>query len=118
VNDQLHAARVVEEALGDDARLRGHAAQRVDARDDVVAQQLGAAAVERARRISAARVLAARRGAAISSRSAATSADSSRVRAGPSPSQNGIVGGAPAASSTRTRPARRGGCATTSCRAG
>ena len=45
------------------------------------------------------------RRAATAARSAETAADSSRVRAGASPSQNGMVGGAPAASSTRTRPA-------------
>jgi hypothetical protein len=39
-----------------------------------------------------------------SSRSVATSAESSRVRAGPSPSQKGMVGAAPPASSTRTLP--------------
>jgi hypothetical protein len=39
------------------------------------------------------------------SRSRDTACDSSAVRAGASPSQNGIVGAAPFASSTRTRPA-------------
>ncbi len=43
--------------------------------------------------------------ASTSSRSADTAADSSALRAGASPSQNGIVGGCPRASSTRTRPA-------------
>ena len=37
-------------------------------------------------------------------RSADTSSDSSAVRAGASPSQNGIVGGVPSASTTRTTP--------------
>jgi hypothetical protein len=41
---------------------------------------------------------------ATAARTADTSADSSGVRAGPSPSQNGIVEGAPPASSTRTFP--------------
>ena len=38
------------------------------------------------------------------SRNVDTSADSSAVRASPSPFQNGIVGACPCASSTRTRP--------------
>ena len=38
----------------------------------------------------------------MSRRSRPTSCDSSRVRPGASPSQNGIVGGAPWASTTRT----------------
>jgi hypothetical protein len=40
----------------------------------------------------------------VCSRTAATSADNSAVRAGASPRQNGIVGGAPCACSTRTVP--------------
>ena len=57
----------------------------------------------------------ARRAARRSPRAAPpTSADSSRVRAGPSPSQNGIVGGAPArVLDAHLARSRRGGCATT-----
>ena len=44
------------------------------------------------------------RNAATPARRSDTSADSSAVRAGASPSQNGTVGGAPLASTTRTVP--------------
>jgi hypothetical protein len=105
VQDELHAARLVEEAFGDDRRLRGHGAQGGDRRRHVGDELLCAAAVDRAlgdnpvhrRRTSGRRD-------ATSCRSADTASDSSRVRAGASPSQNGTDGGAPCASTTRTRP--------------
>ncbi len=53
----------------------------------------------------AARVATSCTRAATSARSRDTTRDSSNVRAGDSPSQNGIVGGVWPASSTRTRPA-------------
>ena len=43
--------------------------------------------------------------ASMSARSRDTDSESSSVRAGASPSQNGMLGGWPLASSTRTRPA-------------
>ena len=110
VDDELHAARLVEEALGDDACLRRHGAERgARRRRRSRAASSAPAPVERARRpssqrdgSSSGRVEPRRR----SPRAAPpTSADSSRVRAGPSPSQNGMVGAAPSASSTRTLPA-------------
>ncbi len=63
VNHELHAAALVEEPLGDDARLRGHGPERGAPREDVVAHELGAAAIER-RSVHERgdRILAARRG--------------------------------------------------------
>ena len=80
VEDELHAARLVEEALGDDRVLRGHRAERRAApprRSRARARAPGR--VERARARRARRPSPptasprARRGAAISSRSAPTS---------------------------------------------
>ncbi len=105
VDDQLHAAGLVEEALGDHARSAS-ARRRAPAR-----LRPRTAAPGRRRR---ARACSRRRGARARARPAAptapgaaraTSRDSSAVRASPSPFQNGTVGGRPAASSTRTTPA-------------
>ena len=52
VDDQLHAAGFVEEALGDDGRVRGHRAQRGRAGLHVGDGLLGAALVERRIRAS------------------------------------------------------------------
>ena len=120
VHDELHAARLVEEALGDDggvasasaaerrravAHVRRRAAPRASGGEPALAHEPGE-----------------RRGAlcaATASRSRATAADSSRVRAGASPSQNGIVGGAPCGVLDAHAPrSRRAGSATSGCRAG
>ena len=97
----------VEEALGDDRVERRHGAERRQR----AARRSGRSARRRRRRraprssASAPRRRARGARTATSRRRSATAADSSGVRAGASPSQNGIVGGAPAASTTRTRPA-------------
>ena len=107
VQDQLHAAALVEEALGDDGVERRHGAERGQRVAQVGDDLLGAAAIDvRLVHQPAHRRLGLRsRRAATSRRRSATAADSSGVRAGASPSQNGMVGGAPWASTTRTRPA-------------
>ena len=114
VDDQLHAAAFVEEALGDDQVLRGHRAQHGAARQRVIDGLLGAGFVEAA--------LALEPG----DRRAAACGDSRRCRQieladllaqlgqllrkarrcapGASPRQKGTLGGAPCASSTSTRP--------------
>ena len=103
VDDELHAAGFVEEALGDDACVGGQRAERGAARlhvlDGLFARRGG-----RGRTPSLQQFRRATSGTAISSRSRETSRDSSAVRPGASPRQNGIEGGAPWASSTRTRP--------------
>ena len=120
VDDQLHAARLVEEALGDDARLRRHAAQRRRAGDDVVAQQLGAAPVERARdHQRRRRILAARRRRARSPRAAPRPPPTARACApAPRPARTGSWAARPPRPRRAPGRARRGGCATTCCRAG
>ena len=46
MDDELHAAAFIEEALGDDRLLRGHLAQHRAAGDDVLDQLLGAGVIE------------------------------------------------------------------------
>ena len=108
-SDELHAAGVVEEALQHQVLLGGHDAQHGAANRQVVHDHGRGVGVDARCRRSAS---AARRpglrppggrrrgGAALE-----TSADSSAVRAGASPRQNGTVGGVSPASRTRTTPA-------------
>ena len=109
VHDELHAAALVEEALHDDPPLARQRAERDERRLEVGDDLRGA---RRRRAPRAPRPRRAPRAAppatswrATSSRSAETSCESSGLRAGASPSQNGTVGGAPCASRTRTTPA-------------
>ena len=117
MNHQLHAAAFVEEALGDDRRLRGHGVQQRAPRRDVLDRLLGARVVQPALALSqltASRTFASSRAigcaivsgmnALILSRSSPTWAESSSDRPGASPRQNGMFGGAPCASSTSTLP--------------
>ncbi len=99
VDHQLHAAGFVEEALGDDAAGGGHGAEGGVAGLHIGEAWRAAASAERRNRAGRSPVRA------ISSRSCETSSESSRVRPGASPRQKGMVGAAPWASSTRTRPA-------------
>src|SRR5262249_12555174 len=98
VDHELLAARLVEEALGDARRLRRHGAERGPSLDDV-GHEL------RSRLAPRSQSIAAPGSAATSSRKRPTATESSRVRDGASPIQNGIVGGDAPASSTRMRPA-------------
>ena len=109
VDHQLHAAGLVEEALEHDGVLRGQAAERGVRRGEIFDQLRGRRLVDaawlgrasagaircRIGRRSRARDLAPQRD---------TARESSSLRPGASPSQNGIVGGWPCASSTRTMP--------------
>ena len=109
MDDELHAAGLVEEALEHDRVLRRQAAQRGMRRGEIFDQLLGrglgdAEVVHQpAQRVF---VRSGRRaGAPRSPRAAATPRrDSSSLRPGASPSQNGMVGAMPCASSTRTTP--------------
>ena len=87
--------------------MRRQRAERRRARAHVEHSLLRAAPVEPALAASATRCRRhrRRRRSRISARSSDTALDSSNVRPGASPRQNGIVGAAPCASSTRTRPA-------------
>ena len=109
MNDELHAARFIEEPLEDDRVLRRQAAKGGGARGEVVDKLIGRGRRRRRphRRASAARVVPDRSElsrAAISARRRETAADSASVRPGASPSQKGMFGGWPLASSTRTVP--------------
>ena len=108
VHDHLHAAGVVEEALEHDVLLRRHDAQRAALRGNVADELRCARGIDARTRPSPTSPYAiapSRRGAAtMSLRRRLTSSDSSHVRAGASPSQNGRLGGRPCASSTRTTP--------------
>ena len=113
VNDELHAAAFVEEALGDDRLLRRHGAQHGAALQDVFDRLLGAGIVQAALVLEPTHGRAATFGlcgvmptAGVSPsrsltcwRKLATCCDSSAVRAGASPRQKGTLGGAPCASS-------------------
>ena len=108
VHHELHAAGLVEEALGEQllaasARSRPPAsARRRSARAASRPTRRARTRARATRRPRPGRVARAR--APTSARSSETSRESSSVRAGASPSQNGIVGGAPCASVTRTTP--------------
>jgi hypothetical protein len=90
VQHKLHAARLVEEALEDERVLRRQGAERGVRRRQVVGEMT--ASMPAASRV------------AICPRSSDTATESSSDRPGASPSQNGMVGGWPRASSTRTVP--------------
>ena len=113
VQHQLHAAAFVEESFGDDGVDARQRSERGGAGAHVKNGLLCTAPVEtalvdeeidgRIRLRLAKRIpIPFRR---IFARSSDTAVDSSHVRPGASPRQNGIVGAAPFASSTRTRPA-------------
>ena len=108
MDDQLHAARLVEEALEHERVLGRKTAERRVRRGQVVDQLSGGSSSSPASSISQRSVLppagSAARRAAISARRRDTDNDSSSLRPGASPSQNGMVGGMPRASSTRTVP--------------
>ena len=120
---ELHAAGLVEEPLEHELLLRGHRAEhrarrpRGSRRPSSPASASMPAVVDEPR---AGAVGVAGGEELVDARRAArdTSADSSAVRAGASPIQNGMVGGASPASRTRTTPASTGGSATSACRAG
>ena len=110
VDHQLHAAGLVEEAFEHDRVLRRQAAERRMAGAQVLDELLGRRLGRRPPRRRASRstrfpVGSSVRRSADRGRAAATrTAESSSLRPGASPSQNGMVGGAPSASSTRTVP--------------
>ena len=108
VDDQLHAAGFVEKAL-EDQRLSGGEDAKRPVRRVQILDNCSAAALSsprsfsiQLRAASAGRSLSRRR--SISARKRETDSESSSLRPGASPSQNGMVGGAPCASSTRTMP--------------
>ena len=109
MDDELHAARFVEEAFHDDRVLGRQAAEGRRAGGEIVDELLGGRRADadvldepapdrRSGRIG--RQAAPR----LRARSRDTEAESSSVRPGASPSQNGMFGGWPLASSTRTAP--------------
>ena len=119
VQHQLHAARFVEESLEDEDLLcRQHAERAPRVRkvgdglfrgDTVEAGLRRRVHVATLRSSSRFRHGSAERrhplaAGSISARRSLTARDSSSLRAGASPSQNGIFGGAPLASATRTVP--------------
>ena len=124
VQDELLPAALVEEALRNNRRLRRHRAEHGAPRDDVATSCRAADCIDAALAPSATRAHPqaappARRDArprssplgvsrlvrrSISSRSSLTPSQSTAVRCGASPSQNGMLGGAPCASSTSTLP--------------
>ena len=102
VNDELHAAGFIEESFGDDGVLLGTAPSARCAGADVGGGLLRVRGGRASIRPSA---LPPRRQMRRCLRAGAKlRRDSSRVRPGASPRQNGIDGAAPWASSTRTRP--------------
>ena len=105
VQDQLHPAAFIEESFGDDRAFRRNDAENRLAGAHVRHRLLRAGAIERAFVARATRARRASSRSSIALRTAQTSRESSIVRPSPSPFQNGIDGGAPCASSTRTTPA-------------
>ena len=108
MDDELHAAGFVEEALEHDRVLGRQAAERRvrSARYSASCSAAGRATPRVAFEPinDPLDVGAARSRAATSARSRETESDNSSLRPGASPSQKGIVGAMPCASSTRTRP--------------
>ena len=109
VHDELHAAGLVEEALEHEVLLRGHRAEHRAADREVVDDHRRPASASMPARLDQprARAVGIAGGEERVDRARAasdTSADSSAVRAGASPIQNGTVGGASPASRTRTTP--------------
>ena len=109
VQHQLHAAGFVEEPLEHERLLRRDDAERAAALGEVRTRP-GRRRPARGRSPPSSSRSCRRRTAGSSSRRSTsarrslTARDSSSLRAGASPSQNGIVGGAPFASATRTLP--------------
>jgi hypothetical protein len=109
VQHQLHPTRLVEEALEHERLLRRNgvegAAAVVEIREHLLRRLRGHAGVvgQPATSSELAPPRLSRRSPTICRRSL-TARDSSLLRAGASPSQNGIDGGAPFASATRTTP--------------
>ena len=108
MDDQLHAADFVEETL-DDERLLGRqhaqcgmAAARYSTNCSAAGSAIPTSSISQRRMRSPSGSPANR--AAISAASRDTDCDSSSVRPGASPSQNGMLGVMPCASSTRTVP--------------
>ena len=120
MDDELHAAGFVEEALGDDGRLRRQRAQRMRAPATTYATACSAPrSIQRRTRRTRNCIGAIGHGARSLRAAAQTSRDSSRVRPGASPLQNGIDG----ARAVRILHAhasrlRRAGCARKWCPAG
>ena len=108
VDDKLHAARLVEEALEHDGVLRGQSAQRRERGGEMIAQLSAAGAPTPISREARAKRLRRRDRIAGSLRFRVrrreTERESMSVRPGASPSQKGMLGGWPWASSTRTVP--------------
>src|SRR5579864_994499 len=118
MHNQLHAAAFIKEALGDDGISRGDSAQHGASGHNVFNGLLRAGIVQSALAFEPLhgiqnfrRLLVDEAGNGVGSEIAdllphsAICRESSSVRPGASPSQNGIEGGAPCASSTRMRPA-------------
>ena len=106
VDDEVGVAHVVEEALEHDGVERRQRAERRLAGGEVLRELLGRDRVElavssRSQRFERFRPAVASRPSA-SSRRRETAAESSSLRAGASPTQNGSVGAMPRASSTKT----------------
>ena len=95
MDDELHAAGLVEEALEHELLLRRHRAEHGPADGEVVDDHRGGLGVDAGgvdQPLAGAVGVAGRRGARRRRRAASdTSSDSSAVRAGASPIQNGIV---------------------------
>ena len=119
VDHQLHPAAFIEEALRNHGRLRRHRAQHRPPLQNVFDRLLRARIIEPAFFFQPAQPRAATSGCVaenptgevcgsislIFSRNVPMCSESSSVRAGASPRQNGTLGGAPCASCTSTRPA-------------
>ena len=114
MHDKLHAARFVKEALQHQSLLRWDRPERAVNRDKIVGQLLCAGRGQAGLRFEQIDEGAFRRVpfcssvlrifSSTSNRSRETASDNSSVRPGASPSQKGIPGGWPWASSTRTMP--------------
>ena len=108
MDDELHAARLVEEALHRELVLASAARRaRLSRRRDI--RRSGARRLRRRPRSRISHAVVSVRPSSRCARNLLAQSrhgecDSSSLRPGASPSQNGIVGGAPCASSTRTRP--------------
>jgi hypothetical protein len=108
MDDELHAACFVKEALQHDSVLGRQAAERGGAGGEIFISWSAAGSAMPIASVGQRRAMfpegSDARRAAMSLRNRDTADDSSSVRPGASPSQNGIVGGCPWASSTRTVP--------------
>ena len=109
VQHELHAARFVEEALEDQRVLRRQRAERGAAFGEVADGLLGRRLARRPDSVISQSIAASCRWRRVEpsidrGANSLTARESSSLRAGASPSQNGSVGGAPCASATRTTP--------------